>query len=270
MLQLDQSFVFDNQKVAWGRIGEGPPLVMIHGTPFSSQVWRRIAPLVASRRSVYFFDLLGYGQSAKADGQDVSLAVQNKLFASLLNEWGVRQPDVICHDFGGSTALRAHFLDDIQYRSLLMVDPVAVAPWGSALVQHVRKHEEAFSGAPDYIHESILRAYLQGAAFRTLSSEAMDLYMQPWLGPIGKPAFYRQIAQMDQKYTDEIEGQYAPMPFPVRLLWGEEDQWIPLLQGMKLAGKLTNGILTPVPQAGHLVQEDAPEMIVAALFETLR
>ncbi|WP_348627661.1 alpha/beta hydrolase [Mesorhizobium sp. M7A.F.Ca.CA.002.07.1.1] len=270
MLKLDQSFRFEGQDVAWGRIGEGAPLVMLHGTPFSSQVWRRIAPLIASRRTVYFFDLLGYGQSAKADGQDVSLGVQNKLFASLLKEWGVKEPDVLCHDFGGSTALRTHYLNDVRYRSLLLVDPVAVAPWGSALVQHARKHEAAFAGAPDYIHESILRAYLQGAAFQTLRSEALDLYMQPWLGPVGKPAFYRQIAQMDQKFTDEVEKLYRPMNFPVRILWGREDEWIPIAQGQKLSEKLTNGVMTAVPQAGHLVQEDAPEMIVAALFDTLQ
>lgn len=123
---------------------------------------------------------------------------------------------------------------------------------------------------PDYIHESILRAYLQGAAFASLSDEAVKLYLEPWVGPVGKPAFYRQIAQMDQKYTDEIEELYSPMSFPVSLLWGEEDQWIPITQGVRLAKKLTKGALTPVPQAGHLVQEDAPEAIVAALFEALR
>ncbi|RWE27469.1 MAG: alpha/beta hydrolase [Mesorhizobium sp.] len=265
MLQFDQSFRFEDQKIAWGRIGEGPPLVMIHGTPFSSQVWRRIAPLLASRRSDYFFDLLGYGRSAKENVPDVSLGIQNRLFAALLREWGLQDPDVLAHDFGGATALRAHYLQKIRYRSLILVDPVAVAPWGSPLVQHVREHEAAFAGVPDYIHEAILRAYLQGAAFRPLSDEAMNLYLEPWLGPVGKPAFYRQIAQMDQKYTDEIEELYSAMSCPVRLLWGEQDQWIPISQGERLANKLTNGALTPVPMAGHLVQEDAPEAIVAAL-----
>jgi pimeloyl-ACP methyl ester carboxylesterase len=270
MLQLDQSFRFENQKIAWGRIGEGLPLIMIHGTPFSSQVWRRIAPLLASSRTVYFFDLLGYGQSAKEDVQDVSLGIQNKLFVSLLKEWDLQEPDVLAHDFGGATALRAHYLQKIHYRSLILVDPVAVAPWGSPLVYHVRKHEAAFAGVPDYIHESILRAYLQGAAYAPLSDEAMNMYIEPWLGPVGKPAFYRQIAQMDQRYTDAIEELYSPMSCPVRLLWGEEDQWIPMTRGERLAEKLTKGALTAVPRAGHLVQEDAPEAIVAALFEAFR
>jgi pimeloyl-ACP methyl ester carboxylesterase len=83
MLPLDRRHRFDGQEVAWGRMGNGPALVLIHGTPFSSQVWRRIAPLLAGRWTVYYFDLLGYGLSDMRDQQDVSLSVQNRLLASL-------------------------------------------------------------------------------------------------------------------------------------------------------------------------------------------
>lgn len=38
MLTLDRRFAFHGQSVAWGTIGHGPPLVLVHGTPFSSQV----------------------------------------------------------------------------------------------------------------------------------------------------------------------------------------------------------------------------------------
>ena len=83
MLPLDRRHRFEGQEVAWGRMGDGPALVLIHGTPFSSQVWRRIAPLLAGRWTVYYFDLLGYGLSDMRDQQDVSLSVQNRLLASL-------------------------------------------------------------------------------------------------------------------------------------------------------------------------------------------
>jgi hypothetical protein len=71
MLPLDRRHRFDGQEVAWGRMGDGPALVLIHGTPFSSQVWRRIAPLLARRWTVYYFDLLGYGLSDMRDQQNV-------------------------------------------------------------------------------------------------------------------------------------------------------------------------------------------------------
>jgi pimeloyl-ACP methyl ester carboxylesterase len=267
MLDLPHRFDFEGDKVAWGRMGEGPPLVLVHGTPFSSQVWRRIAPHLARRWRVWYFDLLGYGESRKRPGQDVSLGVQNRLFRALVAEWGLREFDVLAHDFGGATSLRAHYLDGLSYKSLTLVDPVALAPWGSGFVAHVNAWEDAFAGLPDYAHEAVLRAYVRTAAHRPLPEEALDVYVRPWRGTDGKPAFYRQIAQMSQAYTDEIEPRYGPMPFPVRLLWGREDQWLPIEQGRTLAGLIAGGHLIEVDGAGHLVQDDAPEALVAAMLE---
>lgn len=119
---------------------------------------------------------------------------------------------------------------------------------------------------PGYMHDALLRAYLQTAACRPLGEEAFSAYMSPWQGKVGQAAFYRQIAQMDQAYTDAVEPLYGPMDCAVRLLWGKRDDWIPLPQGKKLAEKLTGGKPTVIPDAGHLVQEDAPEAIVAAML----
>src|SRR5262245_32657151 len=93
-LKLDFSHEFRGQRIAWGRLGEGEPIVLVHGTPFSSQVWRRIAPWLARRRQVYYFDLLGYGLSEKHAGQDVSLGVQNLILAEMLRHWALDLPEV--------------------------------------------------------------------------------------------------------------------------------------------------------------------------------
>jgi pimeloyl-ACP methyl ester carboxylesterase len=264
MLKLPHTFLHYGDAVAWGTIGEGPPLVLLHGTPFSSQVWRKLAPLFARRWKVYYFDMIGYGQSAMKPGQDVSLGLQNGLFAELLKEWAVHAPDVLAHDFGGATALRAHYLNGVEFKSLTIFDAVALAPWGSPFVAHVRNHEAAFTGLPNYAHEALLAAYIQGAAATKLSDATLQIYKAPWLGEPGKAAFYRQIAQMDQKYTDEIEPLYGPMNCPVKVLWGEKDEW-PIWQGIKLATKIAGGVMTTVEAAGHLMQDDAPEAIVAAI-----
>jgi pimeloyl-ACP methyl ester carboxylesterase len=257
--------------VRYGSLGEAtrPPLVLLHGTPFSSIVWRRIAPHLTEHRQVFYFDLLGYGRSEMRPNQDVSLAAQGRLFAALLKHWRLAQPDVVAHDFGGCTALRAHLLHGSDYRSLTLVDPVALAPWGSAFVRHVGDHEAAFAGLPPHIHAAILPAYITGAAFRPLSLDVLRLYVDPWLGASGQAAFYRQIAQMDQRYTDEIETRYGEMRCPVRILWGEEDTWIPLERGRELVSRIPGATLRIVPEAGHLVQEDAPEAMVAALLGNL-
>lgn len=269
MLDLPNTAIIEGNAVRWGRLGDGPPLVAIHGTPFSSQVWRRIVPQIADRRTIYYYDLVGYGASEMREGQDVSLAQQNRTLAALFAEWGLERPDVLAHDFGGATALRAYYLNGLRYRSLTIFDAVAIAPWGSPFVQHVRQHEAAFSGMPDYMHRALLRAYLQTAAFHPLLEETLDIYIAPWLGPVGQPAFYRQIAQMDQRFTDEIEGQYRTLDFPVTVLWGKDDEWIPFEKGVALAELISNADCVPVADCGHLVQEDCPEAIVAVLLKQL-
>ncbi|WP_020592583.1 alpha/beta fold hydrolase [Kiloniella laminariae] len=266
MLELSRRFSFAEREVAWGVMGQGDPLVLIHGTPFSSQVWRKIAPLLAQKWQVYYFDLLGYGQSDKTGETDVSLGIQNRLLSSLLDYWQLEKPEILCHDFGGATALRAYYLDHVRYSRLTLVDPVALAPWGSPFVQHVRTYEAAFAGLPDYAHEALLAAYLQGAAYNVLSEETLQIYKTPWQGDIGRPAFYRQISQMDLRYTDEVEPLYGKMDCPVRILWGEEDRWIPVKQGQRLAKLLEAEEFHVVPGSGHLMQEDCPEAIVAAML----
>ena len=197
------------------------------------------------------------------DGQDVSLGVQNRLLSALLKHWRIERPNVLCHDFGAATALRAHLIDGCDYAKLLMFDAVAIRPWGSPFVQHVRQHEAAFAGVPGYLQRAIVAAYIRGAIARPMSDAELEPFLAPWLGPVGQPAFYRQIAQMDLKFTDEVQGRYADIRCPVLLLWGAKDEWLPIARGRELAAMI-GASLIEIPEAGHLMQEDAPEAIVAA------
>jgi pimeloyl-ACP methyl ester carboxylesterase len=264
--RLDQDYRFRGQLVRYLVTGAGPALVFVHGTPFSSYVWHRVIPHFVDSHRVHCFDLLGYGQSEQREGQDVSLGVQNELLAELLDHWALERPDVVAHDIGGATALRTHLLNGKDYRSLTLIDPVALAPWGSPFVKHVRQHEAAFRGVPGYIHEAIVAAYVRGAVRRAIPEEELAPYLHSWLGEIGQAAFYRQIAQLDQRYTDEVQSRYAEVRCPTLILWGEEDQWIPVERGRQLQRAIPAARFRAIVHAGHLVQEDAPEAIVAALL----
>src|SRR3989442_12813615 len=140
---LDRTYSFRGQAVRYRVIGEGPPMVFAHGTPFSSYVWHRIAPYLAEFHQVFVFDLLGYGQSEQREGQDVSLGVQNDLLSELLVHWRLDRPDVVAHDLGGTTALRRPFLDRGEVHSLTLIDSVALAPLGIGVDRHLRAHQGA-------------------------------------------------------------------------------------------------------------------------------
>ena len=64
----------------------------------------------------------------------------------------------------------------------------------------------------------------------------------------------------------EVEVLYRPLDCRVTVLWGERDDWIPIARGEALASLISAQPLTRISEAGHLVQEDAPEAIVAAML----
>jgi len=268
-LPLSGAFSFRGFEIRYGIIGPdgAPAIVLLHGTPFSAHEWRRIAPWLARHFRVHFHDMLGYGASAKGDLPDVSLGIQNEVFAALLDHWGLERPHVVAHDFGGASALRAHFLNGRDYASLTLIDPVAIRPWGSPFVAHVGQHEAAFAGMPAYMHDALLDAYLRTAIKRPIAAGELAPYKAPWLGETGQIALYRQIAHMDLKYTDEVEPHYGAVRCPAQVLWGTEDQWIPIETGRRFHAMLPEARFIEAPGAGHLVQEDAPEAILAALAD---
>ena len=89
--------------------------------------------------------------------------------------------------------------------------------------------------------------------------------MAPWTGPDGQPAFYRRSPTTTSSSSSENERQLPELELPVRVLWGAEDAWIPLETGRRFAGLVPGAVLTEVPDAGHLVQYDAPVALATAL-----
>lgn len=270
--KLTRTFDSSSGEVRWDRLGrpDDPPLVLLHGTPFSSYVWRGIARSLARDHEVYVWDMPGYGASEKAVGQDVSLAAQGRVFTELLGHWGLAEPLVVAHDFGGAVALRAHLLHGARYRALALVDPVALAPWGSPSFRLLGEHADVFERLLPALHRALVREYVGSASGPGLHPVVLDRLVEPWLGEPGQGAFYRQIAQADQRHTDEVQDRYGEIRMPVLVCWGEEDSWIPLTKGRELAGLVPGAVFEPIAGAGHLVQEDAPAELTGALLAFLR
>lgn len=269
--QLTETFRSTSGEVRWDRLGRPgrPPVVLLHGTPFSSYVWRAVARSLARHHQVFVWDMPGYGASEKASGQDVSLAAQGRVFTELLAHWELAEPLVVAHDFGGATALRAHLLHGARYRALALVDPVALAPWGSPFFRLVGEHPEVFEQLPPALHRALVREYVSSASSPGLHPAVLDRLVEPWLGDPGQAAFYRQIAQADQRYTDEVQGRYGEIDVPTLVCWGRDDSWIPLAKGEELAASIPGARLEPIDGAGHLVQEDAPAELTAVLLAFL-
>ncbi|MFF1462471.1 alpha/beta fold hydrolase [Streptomyces sp. NPDC058330] len=269
---LDRTFDSSSGEVRWAVLGpkDAPPVVLVHGTPFSSYVWRGIARALAQDHRVYVWDLPGYGASARYEGQDVSLGAQGRVLTDLLGHWELPEPAVVAHDFGGCVALRAHLLHGARYRRLALVDPVALAPWGSPAYRLLGGRSDAFGALPAALHRALVKEYVSSASHPGLRPEVLDRLVDPWCTPAGQPAFYRQITQNDQRFTDEIQDRYGELDLPVLICWGTEDTWIPVGRAHELAALVPDAELRLIDGAGHLVQEDAPAELTAALTRFLR
>jgi len=113
-------------EIAWDVLGDGPPVVLVHGTPSRSLLWRNVAPTLAERFTVYVFDLLGFGQSERHEDQEVSVRVHGEVLAELAGAWGLDAPALIGHDIGGAAVLRAHLLEGTAARRIALVDAVVL------------------------------------------------------------------------------------------------------------------------------------------------
>ena len=251
--------------VAAGRTGDGADLVLAHGWPWSSFSWHRVIPELAKRFRVHWYDMPGYGQSEKRADQRTSLDVQGEVFADMLEHWGLARPLVIAHDFGGATTLRAHLLHGRDYTRYVLMNVVAVRPWGSDFFDHVGRHVEAFQGLPPHIHRALVEAYIRGALVNEIADEDVESLVAPWLTAAGAASFYRQFAQADEKYTADIEPMFADVRCPVKIVWGEDDPWIPLDRGRSLHAMMPQAAFETIPGVGHLPQLEAPADVLARI-----
>lgn len=264
-VELSQTLEWRGRSVAWDKFGNGPAVVMCHGTPWSSQLWWPFARAFAAEFSVYLWDMPGYGQSSKDAAHDVDLGIQGELLTDLLRHWNLEAPHVVAHDYGGAVALRAHLLHGARYTSLALIDVVALRPWGSDYFRLVADNADVFAAQPASVHRGALEAYIAGASHRGLTPAQMAVLTTPWLSEEGQVAFYRQIAQADERYTDEIQDRYASIEVPVAVVSGRDDAWIPVDRAEELARLIPGATLEVIDGAGHLIQFDAPVELAVSL-----
>ncbi len=264
-MELSEEFAWQGRTVRWARLGSGPPVVFCHGTPWSSALWEPFARALSGQFECYLWDMPGYGRSSKHGDHRVSLDVQGELLADLLDHWGMTRPHVVAHDYGGVVSLRAHLLHGAIYASLALVDVVALAPWGSEFLRLVRDNAAVFAALPAAIHRGLVRTYIAGASYQGLDDRQHDRLAEPWLDAVGQAALYRQMAQADQAYTDEVEARYPTLDLPVLVAWGTEDAWVPVEHARRLAELIPGARLELIEGAGHLVQLDEPVALATTL-----
>ena len=112
--------------------GDGPPLLLLHGCPFSKFVWRNVIHRLSDRFRCVAPDLLGLGNTATDAGADWSLPAQADAIIGLLDRLGLGRVAIVGHDQGGAIAqlIAIHHPDRVS--ALVLADAEAYDNWPSA------------------------------------------------------------------------------------------------------------------------------------------
>ncbi|MBF6175791.1 alpha/beta fold hydrolase [Nocardia blacklockiae] len=252
-------------EVSYYRIGSGPPVVLTHGTPSRSLLWRHIAPVLAVRHTVYVWDLLGYGDSTLSPELRPSVARHAATLAELAERWELDDPVLVGHDIGAATVLRAHLRHDVPVRALALLDAAVLPPWTTPVAQHIQAHLDAYRSMPEHIFHELVRAHLATATHRPLDPVIERAYLAPYAGPAGQQRYLDQVEGFDDADTRDLVADLPEISAPALVLWGQHDRWLPAATASRLAAALPHAAHVTVPEAGHFLPEDDPTATVTEL-----
>ncbi len=264
--RLRQRAELSGGEVAFDVFGDGPPVILVHGTPSWSYLWRNVAPALAERFTVHVFDLFGYGDS-KAKGTDVSIGAQSRLLTELIECWELEAPAIAGHDIGAALVLRSHLLDKVPYSRVALIDAVVLRPWITPTTRHVQAHLDVYRTMPTHIYERVVAGHIGTAVHRPMDEETFAAYFDQWRGEDGQAVYLQKVAQFDEKYTDEFQPLLGSMRTPVRIIWGEHDAWLDPSIAERLQEIFPNSDLELIPEAGHFSMEDRPDEVVRTLLD---
>ncbi len=275
---VTEQVLINDTRIAHGVRGEGAPVVLIHGTPSSSYIWRNILPpLVAAGYKVHVFDLLGYGLSERPWDPDIDTSVtgQVPILEGLLAHWSLHDLHIVSHDIGGGVAQRFALQSPERVRSLTMIDVVSFDSWPSKRTrQQMQAGLENLIEAPGSDHRAHFRDWLLSTVQNKerLAETAMATYLNFISGPVGQGSFFQhQVRHYRPDHTSEVADRYPELGrLPVQLIWGADDAWQVVSWAERLQAAIPGSELHVVEDCGHFAMEDQPERISALLVDFLK
>lgn len=268
-MELTRRLATTHGEIAFEALGDGPPVVLVHGTPSRAAAWQEVAAALAAEHRVFVYDLLGFGDSECHVEQDVSVAVHGDVLAELIQAWDLEAPAVVGHDIGGAIALRAHLVKGVHLCRLALVDAVVLRPWITSRTRLMQQDTGRYSRLPDEHLAEAIREHLARATCRQLPNDRFRLLFGQWDGARGQALYLRNIRCLREADTDPVEQRLETVTIPVSILWGADDRWLPLSTCHRVAAAIGSPPPVVIAQAGHFCMLDQPEAVTAALRDFL-
>ncbi len=275
-----QMFKTPAGEIAYTDHGDGKVLLLIHGVPTSSWLYRKIMPELQQDFRVISVDLLGYGSSAKPkdDGGIYSAVAQAQRIQALLSSLGAQKYAIMMHDMGGLVAWE-----------LLRLAPESAS---ELIVQNTIVRKDGFNSPdikPGFMARQLTRAYsnrMTSAAILDLSFRNLGLggeyqlseaechgYVKP-LQEGSSPALYSFFTQLNEELFVHLASNsqlFDDYRGNTLILWGGEDdvlttQQIPFLSEHL---RIPDEDIHIYPDNQHFLVEEIPEEVVAQVREFL-
>jgi pimeloyl-ACP methyl ester carboxylesterase len=260
-------FATSGGQLAYIDEGSGPAVLLLHGFPLTSYLWRRLIPALASRHRVLAPDLLGLGESEHPAGVALDIRAQATYLGEWLDHLAADRVAVVGHSTGGGIAqLLAHRRPDVE--ALVLIDSIAFDAWptqAAAEIQVLPPERETAETAELIVRSAFEIGMREGA----IAEHDLDVYLEPWrAGDVA--GLFRWARALDGIGLRELERVMPTWELPTLILWGEEDPFHAPEIAERLNAAIPSSALGLVPGCGHLLPEEAPETIDPIISEYLR
>ncbi len=273
--KANQSFVelaglsYQDLKVSYTDVGEGEPVILLHGIPTWSFLYREVIPLLAQEHRVLAPDFLGHGYSDRRDRFDRSLRAQTAMILRLMDELGIERATVVGHDTGGGVALILGIEHPERVERLVLSNAVAYDSWpiedmislgDPAWRDRTASEVASFvaSGLADGLHNN-----------DRLTEEFERGIVAPYSDEEGKISLIRNASALNTNHTTELVDRHKDIVAPSLVLWGVHDPWQTIADGERLAREIPNAHLKRMEDASHWLQQDAPETFAQEILSFL-
>ena len=259
--------------IAYREIGEGPPVLLVHGWPLWGFTWRRVVSQLASAHRCVVVDLLGAGESRWTERTDFGMKAQARAIATLLRALGIERAAVIAHDTGATIVRHLALIAPERVGRLLLIGteipnhrPPLVelfvrffAVPGSAALLGVALRSKTFVRSPLGFGGCVDDLRLLEGDFHRHVIEPLSRDARVREGQI---AYARGI---DWELVDSLAEGHGRIEQPTLLLWGERDPFFPVARAREMVPQLANchGFET-LPGKLFLQEERADEVATRA------
>ena len=249
--------------VAYQRVGNGPPLVLLHGAYEDSRIWNRQLEGLSDEFTVIAWDAPGCGHSDDSP-ESFTAAHYGDCLAGFLDALQLTDPAVLGLSWGSTLALELYHRHPDSAASLILAS--AYAGWaGSLPVEEVQRRlrqvlREVDLPAEQFVPDWI-STLLTAAAPQQLVTEVSAIMCD--FHPAGMRAAVHAMGAAD--YRDML----SSISVPTLLLYGEADVRSPVRVGQDLHAQIPGSTLVVLPGAPHLANVEAPEQFNTAVRDFL-